>query len=328
MRSSSAAGHRPPNPSALQYQSELKPAYQTQVPHTEVEEEDVPIQGSKFQNVALNDTLQLRQQRTPWSALPPDAIIYEPRAPPTRSARKVNRSPDGGKTPRMGQPPPMASSQPLIANPAALSTKAKRFNSSQTVHAPPTGQSLAHQQRLTKSAGKRPVEKRDYGSAGQDERRPGGTNSRPNSSKGMRGEEERGDEEADAAGYGYNGVGRSTTSQPPSHQEQWLHQQNYYGANMRASQPPPPTANGNQYYNGANDPYGGQGRSSSPVEHDRQGQNAHSAYTDRTPGPATAAKAPLARANTLPGNANGLIGPDIQKYMIVCAVRSQLGDQF
>ncbi|KIM20198.1 hypothetical protein M408DRAFT_30570 [Serendipita vermifera MAFF 305830] len=316
-RSSSAAGHRPPNSSSLQYQTDFRASHQPHPQPREEEEEDVPIQPSKFQNLHINDTLQLRQQRTPWSTstLPPDTVVYEPPPPPARSTRNVNRSPDGGKTPRERQTSSISSIQP-----PAAANKGKRFNSSHTTHTQSTAQSQAHQQRLTKSAGKRPVEKRDYGSGGVDDRQVGGGVPRPNSSKGIRGEEERDEANVDLGSQGYNGTGRPGMAQSHAYQEPWQQQQqqqhpNYYGATVRGPQTAPAMGNGGQYYSEQNGPYGGQGRSSSPIEHERQGRSMNPAHIDRTPGP-TNAKANLARSNTVPANGSSLVGPDMQKNVL------------
>lgn len=349
------------NPPAAQYQLDFKQSYSVQPQETHQkglseDEDDVPLQGGKFENLVLNDTLQLRHQRKPAPTLPPNAIIYEPPPPPTRSARN-RRDP----TPELGftvtratgntatamerdrpassrtvaQPPTQATAN-TNANATTAGTRPKqRFAASQTVHVPTQQQiqTQVHQQRLTKSAGKRRVDERDYGvNPGSEERRPA------NQRGGLRSDEER-DSGVGVAEPAYpvpsrslaflqggGGGGGGYPDQRPPQQQQQHQPQRYpeghlYEQNegvpvhaMRAShpQPTPLTTNGNPYFGAANDgEYVDQGLDSSPVEPLPQ------APSIVTAAPVSTAPKGLTRANTLPAGANGIIGPEFQKYVLV-----------
>jgi hypothetical protein len=181
------------------------------------EEEEVPVARGRFENLALNDTLQLRHQQLHQShgissapgkeeaTLPPSAIIYDP--PPPRVVKlKKEAAPDLGRgikttshdrekhsltmTEDRRRLPPMSNSthDPSLTQ---QTTKSKsRMTSSQTPRAPVQNSA---QQRLNRSTGKRRFDDLDSGvPSSADEQR--GTSvvppPRPGSSRSLRGEKE------------------------------------------------------------------------------------------------------------------------------------------
>ncbi|PVF96161.1 Pkinase-domain-containing protein [Serendipita vermifera] len=180
------------------------------------EEEDVPLARGRFENLALNDTLQLRHQQLHQShdipptsgreesTLPPSAIIYDP--PPPRVVKlKKETVPDLGRggmratshereKQSFNKPedrrrlPPTSSSNDLSLNQQTTKSKSK-MASSQT----PRGlvQSSA-QQRLNRSTGKRRFDDIDSAvPSSADERATGAVQPpRPGSSRSLRGDHE------------------------------------------------------------------------------------------------------------------------------------------
>ncbi|KAG8867588.1 Dual-specificity kinase, spindle pole body (SPB) duplication and spindle checkpoint function [Serendipita sp. 405] len=166
------------------------------------EDEDEPLPKSRFDKLALNDTLQIRHVQMSQAAssqqepatLPPSAIIYDP-PPPPRSARSHRVSPPT-VTPAVARNSVQSSALEKERHlPSRTEERRKQDLSINTQLSSRTKASLtqtktpsnSRQQinRGTKSGARRKIDDREGGIASGDEPRVQST-SRPNSSRGVR----------------------------------------------------------------------------------------------------------------------------------------------
>ncbi|KAG8836945.1 Dual-specificity kinase, spindle pole body (SPB) duplication and spindle checkpoint function [Serendipita sp. 400] len=166
------------------------------------EDEDEPLPKSRFDKLALNDTLQIRHVQMSQAAssqqepatLPPSAIIYDP-PPPPRSARSHRVSPPT-VTPAVARNSVQSSALEKERHlPSRTEERRKQDLSINTQLSSRTKASLtqtktpsnSRQQinRGTKSGARRKIDDREGGIASGDEPRAQST-SRPNSSRGVR----------------------------------------------------------------------------------------------------------------------------------------------
>ncbi|KAG8819729.1 Dual-specificity kinase, spindle pole body (SPB) duplication and spindle checkpoint function [Serendipita sp. 399] len=212
------------------------------------EDEDDPPPKSRFDKLALNDTLQIRHSQMSQTGssqqepvtLPPSAIIYDP-PPPPRSARSHKISPST-VTPAMSRNSNLSSMQERERPLPSRTEDHRKPELSVSMQSLPRGKGTsatktplnARQQvnRGTKSMSRRRIDDRDMGPASGDEKRAQSI-SRPNSSRGVRPDDDRRysedvQEQSPILDQGqYAPLSRPGPQRQISHQDAWQSSQAY-----------------------------------------------------------------------------------------------------